>query len=181
MVRRWWGTAGGLAGEGDVEGDAVVGVGGGVGGVGDDGGVDLVVEVGADGDFARQDVVGGEVDVEAFAAAGGLGVAVVFDAADEGLVVVEADVGVDGEVVGDALARAFHFEDGVEADDFVSQAQFEAALVGLDDLSGRGVEGEGALLAPLGVDLEVVLEGDVDADEGSEALGDGYGRDVVGR
>lgn len=59
-----YGANGGLAGEGEVEVDAEGGVGGGVGGGGDDGGVNLMVKEGSDGEAARHDVVGGDVDVD---------------------------------------------------------------------------------------------------------------------
>lgn len=52
------------AGEVEVEGDAVVGVGGGIGRGGDKGGVDLMVDVGRDGHAAAHHVGCGEVETD---------------------------------------------------------------------------------------------------------------------
>ena len=53
-----------------------------------------MVEVGREGEAARHHIGGGEVDVERFGARCGLGI-VAFDAADERLAVVEAEVGIE--------------------------------------------------------------------------------------
>ena len=68
-----------------------------------------MVEVGRESDAAADDVFGRKVDVDSVCAACSLGV-IVFDAADESLIVLQRHVGVEVEVVADALLRTFDFQ-----------------------------------------------------------------------
>ena len=179
LVEFHW-VGGGLAGEVEVEGDAVAGVGGGEGAGGDDGGVHLVGEVGAEGEALAHHVVGGEVDAEGAGAGCGLGV-VFLDAAYQGLVVLEGEVAIEGEVVADALLAAFHLQDCIECHYLIAATDGEAFCGGFHHLSGAAVEGKCALVAIFDVALHVVVEGGAQAYEGGEFLGDCHRGYVVWR
>lgn len=139
-----------------------------------------MIEVGREGHATAEDIFGREINVDGLCAACRLGV-VAFDAAYESLIVLYRYVGIEVEVVADALLRSFHLEHGVEVDDLVAGAEGQAFGRCFDDLSGRGVESEGAFVAVFGREFYVVLHRGVEADERREAFVDGYRRDIVGR
>ena len=131
-----------------------------------------MVEECGHGDSLRQGVRGHEVQRDCLRAVGGLGVCCL-DLAYEALVLGEREVEVEAEVVVDIALAGAYLDDLVEVGDLVSESYGELLRGGLDNLSGGGVEGQGACVAVLGVDGHVVLEGDADAEQGSELLGDG--------
>ena len=77
-----------LAGQGEFEADAVVGVGGGEGGIRHQGFVDLVVEEGRHGYSLGEGIGGHEVHGDGLRTVGGLGVSG-FDFANQSLVLRE--------------------------------------------------------------------------------------------
>ena len=165
--------------EGEADAKPIVGVGGGVGIGGDEGGVDLEIVVGAEGDGTTEGVVGCELQTLRHGAGGHLSVDVL-DLADEGLCLAARVVETKGEVVAE-VALLTHFEDFVEFSVLVTEADGELARVGLHDLVRGDVEVQIACLLILQASSDVVDEHGIDADEGREALGDVDRRDVVRR
>ncbi len=139
-----------------------------------------MVEIGSQGDALAHHIVCREVDAKGARAAGGLrGVGV--DFADEGGVVGQREVEVEGEVVAHALLLALELEHRIEVGNLVAGAHHKGARDALHQLAHRHVEREGAAVAVLGVEGDVVLHCGVEANEGRELLGDAHRRDVVGR
>lgn len=139
-----------------------------------------MVEVSRHCQALRENIRGCEINAYGVAAACRLCI-VAFYAAYERLVVLECALCIEGQVVAYAGARAFHFQYGIEAYNFVSGADTDCTLGGLDELPGRGVERESTLVAVFGIELEVVLKSGIDAEERREPFGDGYRRYVVWR
>lgn len=137
-----------------------------------------MIEVGRHSESLGQYIRCGEVYTYGIAAACGLCV-VAFDTAYECLIVLERAFGVKSQVVAYTGARALHLEHSIESYDFVACADSDGPLCCFDELPGRCVEGECALIAVFGVELQIVFQSGVDAEERCESFGDGYRRYII--
>lgn len=124
-----------LAGEGDVDSDAVVAVGGGIAGVGHKGRVGLMVHKRRERDALAQLITSHEVDRECARSLRGLREGRL-DATDQTLVLRVSKVEIQSEVVANIALLATNLQDLVEVGNLISGANLELAAVGLHKLSG---------------------------------------------
>ena len=139
-----------------------------------------MVEICPQGELPGEDVLGVEVDGQGASARSRLGV-IGLDATDERLRVLKREISLQGQVVADTRLRAAHLQYRVETYDFIARAYGQTARCGLHHLPGRGIECQGALVFPLHIELEVILQCAGHTDQRRETFGDGHRRDVVWR
>ena len=169
------------SGEVEFDGDADVAVEGGVAARRDERRGDLQVVVGLQGDVAAQFVLGRVFHVDGFVSGCGLGI-FLLDAAYEGVGLGKGEVAPQVDVVAVcALFPPFAREEAAQAGDFVADAYGHVLGDGFDDLHRGDAQVEVAAVFVGQASREVVFEGEVDAQQGREALDDGDRRDVVGR
>ena len=137
-----------------------------------------MVEIGVEGEHLAVGVVGREADLDGLVAGGGLG-GELLDAAAEGALVAQREVGSQVEVVADTAAACPRAgTEHLQTYHLVAHADDDVVRTGLDKLDGGEREVEDARLLVLELGGEVVGRGDVDADEGGELLVDADGADV---
>lgn len=139
-----------------------------------------MVEKGAQRDALAKHVACHEVDREGLRALRGLSEGRL-DLADQSLVVGEGEVEVEREVVRDATLASGHLQHLVEVGELEARSDRELFRGCLHDLSCGGVEVQRTRVAVFGVEGKLVVEGDVQADERRELLGDCHRGDIERR